>query len=158
MSGPIIISTDGSERCLHSVAAGLALLTSEDGTTRHKILLVTVMESVDAALLTGTGFAGGTVSPEEFDALERAAVEGGNEVLAATAEALDIAEAEQVMLRGEAGFAITKLAQERDAAAIVVGTRGRGAFRRALLGSVSDHIVRNSHCPVIVTPPLDEDE
>jgi len=146
MSGPIIVSTDGSNRCLHSVAAGLALLPPGD-----PIVIVTVAESTDAALLTGTGFAGGTVSPEEFDALERAATDGGNQVLDATAEALDRPDAEKVLLRGEPGSAIIRLAEERDAKAIVLGSRGHGGFRRAFLGSVSDHVIRHSPCPVIVT-------
>jgi len=31
----------------------------------------------------------------------------------------------------------------------VLGTRGRGGLRRAVLGSVSDHVVRNAPCPVV---------
>ena len=33
---------------------------------------------------------------------------------------------------------------------IVVGSRGRGRIRRALMGSVSDSVVRHAHCPVLV--------
>jgi nucleotide-binding universal stress UspA family protein len=36
---------------------------------------------------------------------------------------------------------------------MVVGTRGRGGLRRAVLGSVSDHVVRNAPCPVVVVGP-----
>jgi nucleotide-binding universal stress UspA family protein len=32
----------------------------------------------------------------------------------------------------------------------VIGTRGRGDIKRALLGSVSDYLVRNAPCPVVV--------
>jgi nucleotide-binding universal stress UspA family protein len=34
---------------------------------------------------------------------------------------------------------------------VVVGSRGRGGIRRALLGSVSDYVVRNAPCSVVVT-------
>jgi nucleotide-binding universal stress UspA family protein len=34
--------------------------------------------------------------------------------------------------------------------AIVIGSRGRGAIKRALLGSVSTHVANNTECPVIV--------
>jgi nucleotide-binding universal stress UspA family protein len=33
----------------------------------------------------------------------------------------------------------------------VMGSRGRGGIRRALMGSVSDSVVRHAHCPVMVT-------
>ncbi|SUD49373.1 Universal stress protein Rv2005c/MT2061 [Nocardia otitidiscaviarum] len=35
---------------------------------------------------------------------------------------------------------------------LVVGTRGLGAFRRGLLGSVSTAVTRHAHCPVAVIP------
>jgi nucleotide-binding universal stress UspA family protein len=31
-----------------------------------------------------------------------------------------------------------------------VGSRGLGGIRRALMGSVSDSVVRHAHCPVLV--------
>jgi nucleotide-binding universal stress UspA family protein len=31
-----------------------------------------------------------------------------------------------------------------------VGSRGLGPLRRALMGSVSDSVVRHAHCPVLV--------
>ena len=45
---------------------------------------------------------------------------------------------------------IVALAQEIEAGLIVMGSRGRGGVRRALMGSVSDSVVRHAHCPVLV--------
>jgi nucleotide-binding universal stress UspA family protein len=53
---------------------------------------------------------------------------------------------------GDAGSTLCDLAEELDASAIVIGSRGRGGIRRALLGSVSDHVVRNAGRPVLVVP------
>ena len=46
--------------------------------------------------------------------------------------------------------AIVRLGEEIGAGLIVMGSRGRGRMRRALLGSVSDSVVRHAHCPVLV--------
>lgn len=46
--------------------------------------------------------------------------------------------------------AIVHLADELDVGLIVVGSRGLGGVRRALMGSVSDSVVRHAHCPVLV--------
>ncbi len=51
--------------------------------------------------------------------------------------------------------AILELADERDAAVLVVGARGASALGAALLGSVSYGLVHNSKRPVLVVPPAD---
>ena len=45
---------------------------------------------------------------------------------------------------------IVALAEELGADLIVMGSRGLGGVRRALMGSVSDSVVRHAHCPVLV--------
>jgi nucleotide-binding universal stress UspA family protein len=45
---------------------------------------------------------------------------------------------------------IVALAEELGAGLIVIGSRGLGGIRRALVGSVSDSVVRHAHCPVLV--------
>jgi nucleotide-binding universal stress UspA family protein len=57
------------------------------------------------------------------------------------------------VLRGSPGPALCSLARSIDAQAIVMGSRGRGGIKRALLGSVSDHVVRNAPCPVVIVGP-----
>jgi nucleotide-binding universal stress UspA family protein len=45
---------------------------------------------------------------------------------------------------------IIRLSEEIDATMIVMGSRGLGAVSRALMGSVSDSVVKHAHCPVLV--------
>jgi nucleotide-binding universal stress UspA family protein len=51
---------------------------------------------------------------------------------------------------GEPGESIIEAAEAESADLIVVGSHGRGAVGRFLIGSVSDHVVRNASCPVLV--------
>jgi nucleotide-binding universal stress UspA family protein len=57
---------------------------------------------------------------------------------------------ERHLREGRADEEIVVLAQEIGAGLIVMGSRGQGRIRRALMGSVSDSVVRHAHCPVII--------
>jgi nucleotide-binding universal stress UspA family protein len=45
---------------------------------------------------------------------------------------------------------IVALAEEIGAGLIVMGSRGLGGVRRALMGSISDSVLRHAHCPVLM--------
>lgn len=45
---------------------------------------------------------------------------------------------------------IVEVAEEKEVGLIVMGSRGLGGVRRALMGSVSDSVVRHAHCPVLI--------
>lgn len=45
---------------------------------------------------------------------------------------------------------IVQVAEDIEAGLIVMGSRGLGGVRRALMGSVSDSVVRHAHCPVMI--------
>jgi nucleotide-binding universal stress UspA family protein len=48
------------------------------------------------------------------------------------------------------GRAIVELGDKLGAGLVVMGSRGLSGLRRALMGSVSDSVVRHAHCPVMV--------
>jgi nucleotide-binding universal stress UspA family protein len=52
--------------------------------------------------------------------------------------------------QGKADEEIVDLAHSLGIGLIVMGSRGRGRMRRALMGSVSDSVVRHAHCPVTI--------
>ena len=144
----MLLCADGSHHSTAALAAGVALLAPDT-----HLIIVTVMAEPDPSLVTGSGMAGGVVSPEAFDQMD---AEAGQEATSITSEVqaeLALPDAELRVLRGDPASAICQLAEELDAAAIVIGSRGRGGIKRAVLGSVSDHVVRNAPCTVVVTGP-----
>ena len=142
----LIVAVDGSEPSTCAARAGLDLLGSCDDA-----LVVTVVDLGDPMEVTGTGMAGGVMSEQAFDERERVRQQDGATIVSTAAEALGIPGAETQVLRGDPGTEICELAAKTSARGIVLGTRGNGGLKRAVLGSVSDHIVRNAPCPVVVT-------
>jgi nucleotide-binding universal stress UspA family protein len=51
---------------------------------------------------------------------------------------------------GDPGESIVDAARSEQVDLVVVGSHGRGQVGRFLIGSVSDHVVRHAHCPVLV--------
>lgn len=144
----MLLCADGSHHSTAALAAGVALL---DPAT--PLVIVTVMAEPDPTLVTGSGMAGGVMSPEAFDELE---VEAGTDATAIATQAqreLNLPSADIKVLRGDPAASICMLADEVGAGAVVIGSRGHGGLKRAVLGSVSDHVVRNAPCSVIVTGP-----
>ena len=56
---------------------------------------------------------------------------------------------EVVIGAGNPFYEIIRIARERSADLIIVGTHGRGAIAHMLLGSVAERIVRKAPCPVL---------
>ncbi len=150
MTDPTVLCTDGSELSLRALEAGYALLRPEG-----KVIVVIVVEGADPMLITGTGFAGGTMSPGDYEELNEQQEADGAAVVSEIAAQLAIDGAETRVLRGAPGPAVCQFAADIGARAIVIGSRGRGGFKRALLGSVSDFVVRNAPCPVVLTSHID---
>jgi nucleotide-binding universal stress UspA family protein len=74
----------------------------------------------------------------KLEKLVEKVAEGGGEVTGAHARV------------GSPTAEIVALAEELGVGLIVIGSRGLGGIRRALMGSVSDAAVRHAHCPVLV--------
>jgi nucleotide-binding universal stress UspA family protein len=146
MGSLVIAAVDGSEHAIVAARQGLELL----GGSRD-VVLVSAIESVDPMLVTGTGMAGGTMSTETYEQTNALQEEEGRRIVIEAAAALGIeGSAELRVERGNPGPTLCELAGELEADAIVVGSRGHGGLKRAVLGSVSDHVVRNAPCPVVV--------
>ena len=91
------------------------------------------------------------MSADEFDQLNLDRRSDGESAIRQLATSLGLGEIRTEILHGSPGPAVCDFAAEVSARLIVLGTRGRGGFKRALLGSVSDYVVRNAPCSVLVT-------
>ena len=146
------MGTDGSDLAIDAAEAGLGILAPSD-----RVLVVSVTEGPDSSLADdATGHAGASMTADEWESQSREARARSQAAVDATIAALrergTLPEGgEAIVMEGESGPALCKLAQDVGAAAIVIGSRGRGGIKRAFLGSVSDHVVRNAPCPVVVT-------
>jgi nucleotide-binding universal stress UspA family protein len=120
-------------------------------------MVVTVADTVDPTLADdASGHAGPSMTHEEVEAQHHEAKTQGQAVVELAASVLRSSvgpptKVKTRVLDGRPGPALCDFATEVRAHAIVVGSRGRGEIKRALLGSVSDYVVRNAPCSVVVT-------
>jgi nucleotide-binding universal stress UspA family protein len=132
----ILLATDGSRE------AELAATTASDlaNATNSELHIVHVGELLPS-LLAQT-----EVEPAQ---LEREARERLDEQVRRVEEAGGTIKEAHLRL-GRADEEIVDLAQSLGVGLIVMGSRGHGRIRRALMGSVSDSVVRHAPCPVTI--------
>jgi len=142
-----LIGTDGSDDSVRAAAQALPLLANPD------IVTVVCVAEIPAAETAGleSGFGGGIANPAEIEAAQAAAYESAKAALELTVTGFSTtARIEQRVEVGDAGAVLCHLAEELGADVVVVGSRGHGRIRRALLGSVSTHVANNAPCPVLI--------
>jgi nucleotide-binding universal stress UspA family protein len=146
MAVRILIGTDGSEDALAAARRAVAVLASD-----AEIHLVCVAEPppIDGAGME-SGFAGGIPTPEAVDAAWDGVLDEATVALERTVSAIGTATVETFVERGAPGPVLCERAAALSSDVVVVGSRGRGAIRRVLLGSVSTYVVHNAPCPVLV--------
>lgn len=57
---------------------------------------------------------------------------------------------ETKMVTGDARYALCEAAEKMKVNLLVVGSRGHGAIRRAVMGSVSNYCAHHAKCPVLI--------
>jgi nucleotide-binding universal stress UspA family protein len=141
----ILVPVDGSELALDAVRHALRLRREKLEAT---FVLATVQEPT---------FLYEMVLPPGADVLERLSGAVGSRALSG-AEALFDAEGvpfEREIGSGEPAAAVVEMAERLGCDAIILGARGLGALRSALLGSVSQGVLHASSLPVTIVKHAD---
>ena len=153
LEGPVVAAYDGSEGAMRAIQAVGRLLTG------RATVVVHAWEPVFHRGLTARALAAGGpiddlpgIVGDLHQALaESAAATTENGLAAARAAGLD-AVGDTVESDDGAWRAVATAARAHGASVIAMGTRGLGAARSALLGSVSSGLVQNAELPVLVVP------
>ncbi|KAI9393225.1 hypothetical protein POPTR_006G198200v4 [Populus trichocarpa] len=64
--------------------------------------------------------------------------------------------AETLILEGDPKDKICRATEQMQADVLVVGSRGLGKIKRALLGSISDYCAHHAKCPILIVKPPKE--
>jgi nucleotide-binding universal stress UspA family protein len=138
----ILLASDGSD-CAAAAARAAATLSDKTGSELHvvHVLPTTPLYSIATIAMEGNV----RLYEEGKQQAQRALEEGVKSVEEAGGTV-----AETYLREGRPDIEIVDLGEEIDAGMIVLGSRGLGGARRALMGSVSDSVVRHAHCPVLV--------
>lgn len=132
----VLVGTDGSDESRHAVAAAQELARRFDAQLTIAYVLPAPTEADDRAL-------------QRFDeAVEKV----GWMVLEGASKHCDLPKerVQSRLVRGDPAEALSRLGEQLDASLLVVGSRGRGAIRRMLLGSVSDKLLHTCLRPVLI--------
>jgi nucleotide-binding universal stress UspA family protein len=152
LDGPVVAAYDGSQGATRAIEVVGRLLRGRAAVVVH------AWEPVFHRSLTVRALAAApvddlrdTVADLEKHLADGAAARTEDGVAAARAAGLD-AVGETLESDEGAWRAVAAAAQTHGASVIATGTRGRGAARSALLGSVSSGLIQNAELPILVVP------
>jgi len=137
----ILIPVDGSEGSYKAVRFAISLAEGKD----KEIILLNVQPSYNTPNVKRF------FSQEQIHSFQE---ESSKEVLDRTFKIInDSAIPVRTIVRsGDPGNEICEEAKESSVDFIVMGYRGLGTVKRAILGSVATHVLHETHCPVMIVP------
>jgi nucleotide-binding universal stress UspA family protein len=152
LDGPVVAAYDGSEGATRAIEAVGRLLSGRATVVVHGWAPMFHRTLTARALASGPVDDLRQIVAELHEAFaEGAAATTERGVAAARAAGLD-AVGDTVEADDGAWRAVAAAARSHGASVIAVGTRGLGAARSVLLGSVSSGLVQNAELPVLVVP------
>jgi nucleotide-binding universal stress UspA family protein len=147
----ILIATDGSQFGSRAVAKAGEIIAAQPSA---EVLVLTAFE-VPAPVMSAPFVPMPVYSQEIVEELKRNAEQIADNANKGIGLGFPHAKVSSKVVMDEPGAAIVSAAKEWNADLIVVGSHGHGFLGRMVLGSVSDYVVHNAPCSVMVvrTPP-----
>jgi nucleotide-binding universal stress UspA family protein len=150
VSRPILIAYDGSDGAKAAIESAGRLFPA------RRAVVVSVWNSVASAAPAAAIAIPASVAHSAYEELDReserqAALKASEGANAARDAGLDASGA-AALCAGRVWATIVDAADEHDAEAIVLGSRGLSAIKSALVGSVANGVLHHSRRPVVVVP------
>ncbi|HEY1277671.1 MAG TPA: universal stress protein [Thermoleophilaceae bacterium] len=151
----VLVGYDGSDDAAMAIRRAGALLAPRRAVVAYVWgSLASLLLHTDVSRLGGTVFeAAHELDAEDRERAEARAAEGAGLAREAGFDATPVG----AMGKPKAWPTLLELARRHDAAAIVVGSRGLGGVRSALLGSVSSGVLHHAQLPVLIVPPPEDE-
>jgi nucleotide-binding universal stress UspA family protein len=143
MAGRVVVGVDGSE----ASAAALRFAAEEARLRGGTLVAVHAWTFMPPAAVGDPGVIP-VAAVTLMDDLEAERAAATALVEESVADVLGDADVEVLAAEGSAGEVLVEAAAGADL--VVVGSRGRGGLKSALLGSVSGHVANHAPCPVVI--------
>jgi nucleotide-binding universal stress UspA family protein len=156
-AGPVLFAYDGSDPSRRAIERGAALLSAGPA------IALTVWESAGSVIYRRDLPESFEIARDVVDELDAATRAGAEKTAAEGAEIVRAQgfEVEPLARRAFEGSPrqattvwqeVVRVAEERQASVVVLGSRGRSGVRSAVLGSVSHGVANHCTSPVLVVP------
>jgi nucleotide-binding universal stress UspA family protein len=132
----VLLATDGSENAAEAARTAVEL-SNKTGSELHVVYVETDIPTFLAHM---------EIDPARISEQSKALLEEQVEKIEAAGGAV----ARAHLKTGNAAEQIVTLSEELRAGLVVIGSRGESVWKRAVMGSVTEDVVRHAHCPVLV--------
>lgn len=148
-AGTVVVGYDGSDQAEYA----LRWAADEADLEGRTLTIVSVVQSLTGYELSALANMAGAWNPptEIRAAIHKHAQDDLDEAKAALHQSMPDLRVETVLREGDVRQVLLDLSEH--AASLFIGSRGRGAVKSLVLGSVSVALARGGHCPVFVIRP-----
>ena len=142
----ILVCLDGSELAEQI----LPYITEQAKKCKSKVILIQAIAK-PSSVISGTGPVTGPALQDQIEAEDNKAIKYLSRI-ATKLQDEEIA-VEYTTVKGAPGNVMVEYARENGVDLIAIATHGHSGIKRAILGSVADYVIRESHLPMLVIKP-----